>query len=132
MSRFSETLMDHFASPRNVGTMDNPECIGQAGTLGQGPFMTLYLRLDSDYVCDARYRTMGCGVSIASGSALTELIIGQTISECLSLTPESIADALDGVPPDKAHGPVLAITALRDALARTDRVGSLPLRPTNS
>ncbi len=132
MSRFSETLMDHFAAPRNVGTMDNPDRIGQAGTLGQGPFMTLYLRLDGDRICDARYRTMGCGVSIASGSALTELIIGRSILECIALTPDSVAEALDGVPPDKAHGPVLAITALRDALARPDRGGSLPLQPTNS
>ena len=117
MTRFSETLMEHFTSPRNVGAMEAPDRVGQAGTLGQGPFMTLYLRLDGDRVAEARYRTFGCGVSIASGSALTELVTGHTVEECLALTPENVAAALDGVPPDKAHGPVLAITALRAALA---------------
>lgn len=117
MGRFSETLMDHFSSPRNVGELERPDRIGRAGTLGQGPFMVLALRLEEGRVAQARYRTVGCGVSIASGSALTELILGRTVAECLALAPGDVADALDGVPPDKAHGPALAIAALRAALA---------------
>ncbi len=117
MARFSETLMDHFASPRNSGAMEAPDRVGRAGTLGQGPFMTLYLKLDGETVAEARYRTVGCGVSIACGSALTELVVGRTVAGCLALTPGDVASALDGVPPDKAHGPALAIAALRDALA---------------
>lgn len=123
MSRFSETLMDHFHAPRNVGAMEAPDCVGQAGTLGQGPFMVLALRLDGDRVAEARYRTVGCGVSIASGSALTELIVGRSTAECVALTPEDIIAALDGVPPDKLHGPALAIAALRDALSRPGPAG---------
>jgi nitrogen fixation NifU-like protein len=113
---FSDTLMDHFTSPRNSGTMEAPDRVGQAGTLGQGPFLVLYLRVVDDAIAAARFRTFGCGATIAAGSALTELIIGRTLYRCRLLTAEDVIAALDGVPADKLHCPALAIAALRDAL----------------
>jgi nitrogen fixation NifU-like protein len=80
--------------------------------------MILYLRLAEGAVAEARFQTFGCGVSIASGSVLTELIPRRPITECLALTAADVIAALDGVPPDKRHGPALAIGALRDALNR--------------
>jgi nitrogen fixation NifU-like protein len=116
MSKFSETLMDHFTSPRNSGTLDCPDRVGQAGTLGQGPYMVLYLRIVDGAVAEAKYRTFGCGATIAAGSVLTELIVGRSIAACLGLNFQDVIAALDGVPPDKLHSPVLAIAALKDAL----------------
>jgi nitrogen fixation protein NifU and related proteins len=116
MGRYSETLMDHFLSPRHTGTMEAPDIVGHVGTIGQGPFMVLYLRIQNDRVSDAKFQTYGCGPTIASGSMLTELIIGQSVHDCLALTPEQLAEALDGIPAEKQHCPALAIAALRDAL----------------
>jgi nitrogen fixation NifU-like protein len=116
MANFSETLMDHFTSPRNSGTIDEPDRIGQAGTLGQGPFMVLYLRLNADLITHAKFRTYGCGTTIAAGSMLTELIIGRTLAFCRALTTDDLIAALDGVPPEKLHSPALAIAALQNAL----------------
>jgi nitrogen fixation NifU-like protein len=116
MSRFSEILMDHFSYPRNQGRMDSPDCVGTAGTPGNGPFIALYLKLEGDRIAESKYQCNGCGVTIAAGSMLTEMIAGRTIEECLAITPEQLAEALDGVPPDKAHAPVLAVAALREAL----------------
>jgi nitrogen fixation NifU-like protein len=113
---YSETLMDHFASPRNAGALADPDRVGRAGSPGRGPFLILYLRLDGGRVAEARFQTYGCGATIASGSALTELITGRDVGECLALTTDGLIEALDGVPPTKLHGPALAIAALRDAL----------------
>lgn len=117
MSRFSETLMDHFTYPRNAGTMEAPDRFGTAGQQGQGPYMAVYLKLEGQTVAAARFQTHGCGASIAAGSMLTELIVGRTISQCLALTAEQLSEALGGFPPDKQHCPILAITALQQALA---------------
>jgi nitrogen fixation NifU-like protein len=116
MGRFSETLMDHFTAPRNSGTLEAPDRTGRAGTPGQGPFMTLHLRLDGERIAGAKFQTYGCGASIAAGSMLTEMIIGRSMADCLSLTSEQLAEALGGFPPDKQHCPIMAIAALRDAL----------------
>jgi nitrogen fixation NifU-like protein len=114
---YSETLMDHFSSPRNQGLMPDPDRVGRAGSPGRGPFLILYLRLGGGRVSEARFQTYGCGATIASGSALTEAITGREVGECLRLTAQDLIDALDGMPPTKLHAPELAIVALRDALA---------------
>jgi nitrogen fixation protein NifU and related proteins len=116
MGQFSDILMDHFNSPRNCGRMDDPDVVGLAGTPGNGPYVVLYLRLDGDSIVESRFQTHGCGVSVACGSILTELIANRALSECLRLTEETLIEALGGVPPTKLHCPALAIAALKDAL----------------
>jgi nitrogen fixation NifU-like protein len=118
MAMYSETLTDHVMAPRNSGSIDDPDLTGHAGTPGRGAFMILYLELADDRVTDAKYHTVGCGPTIASGSVLTELIIGKPIAECQRLTVENLIEALDGMPPDKLHCPALAVAALQDALSK--------------
>lgn len=114
---YSETLMEHFGSPRNNGPMPDADRMGRAGTPGRGPFLILYLKLDGPRVSAARYQSHGgCGATVAAGSVLTELVTDRPVDDCLKLTPDDLIDALDGVPPTKLHAPALAIAALRDAL----------------
>jgi NifU-like protein involved in Fe-S cluster formation len=107
MGKFSETLMDHVTSPRNSGVMELPDLTGMAGTPGNGPFMILSLRVREGRITAAEFQTYGCGPTIASGSMLTEMIIGRTIEERTKLTAQDLILALDGVPPDKLHGSAL-------------------------
>jgi len=103
---------------RNAGVMDDPDLIGHAGAPGRGAFMILFLKVHDNRITAAKYHTVGCGATIAAGSMLTELIVGQTIARCRELTTEHLIEALDGVPPDKLHCPALAIGALQDALSK--------------
>jgi nitrogen fixation NifU-like protein len=80
--------------------------------------MILYLRVNDARITAAKYHTVGCGPTIASGSMLTEMIVGKSIAECRELKVENLIEALDGMPPDKLHCPALAIGALQDALAK--------------
>jgi nitrogen fixation protein NifU and related proteins len=116
MSGLSNTLMEHVASPRNQGPMENPDRIGLVGVPGNGPFMLLCLRIQENRVVQAKFQTYGCGASIAAGSLLTILITNRTLEECLALTVEQLTEALGGVPPNKLHCPALAIGALQNAL----------------
>jgi nitrogen fixation NifU-like protein len=122
MSRFSDILMDHFNSPRNRGGMESPDCVGVGGTPGNGPFMVLMLRVQSNRVTEAKCDTHGCGVTIAAGSMLTEMITNRTLEACGTITAEQLIEALDGVPADKAHAPALAVAALRNALRIRERI----------
>jgi nitrogen fixation NifU-like protein len=118
MGKYSETLTEHVLAPRNGGVIQKADLTGHAGVPGRGAFMILFLKLKEDRISEAKYHTVGCGPTIASGSMLTEMIVGRTIAECGELTTEKLIEALDGVPPDKLHCPALAIGALRDALSR--------------
>jgi nitrogen fixation protein NifU and related proteins len=118
MGKYSDTLVEHVLAPRNGGVMANPDLTGHAGSPGRGAFMILFLCVQNGRIATAKFHTIGCGPTIASGSMLTELIVGRTIGECGELTTEKLIEALDGVPPDKLHCPALAIGALRDALSK--------------
>jgi nitrogen fixation protein NifU and related proteins len=121
MGKYSETLTEHVIAPRNGGVIENADLTGHAGTPGRGAFMILYLRLQDERVTAAKYHTIGCGATIASGSMLTEMVVGRAIAECRELTVENLIEALDGVPPDELHCPALAIGALQDALSNWPR-----------
>jgi nitrogen fixation NifU-like protein len=118
VGKYSETLTDHVMAPRNGGAIENPDMNGHAGAPGRGAFMILYLKVKDERITTAKYHTVGCGPTIASGSMLTEMITGKLIAECRDLTVEDLIEALDGVPPDKLHCPALAIGALKDALTK--------------
>jgi NifU-like protein involved in Fe-S cluster formation len=81
MSRFSDTLMQHFQFPTNRGAVECPDLVGKGSLDCYPPFLTLYLRIDSNRVVDAAFEAEGCGVTIACGSALTELTRGRSIAE---------------------------------------------------
>jgi nitrogen fixation NifU-like protein len=118
MGGYSQTLTEHVMAPRNSGQIDDADLTDHASAPGRGAFMILDLRLAGDHVTAAKHHTDGCGPTIASGSMLTELIIGKPIAECRKLTVDNLIEALDGMPPDKLHCPALAIAVLKDALAK--------------
>ncbi len=113
---YSEKVMDHFMNPRNVGELENADGVGEVGNAQCGDIMKIYLKIDDDMVTDAKFKTFGCGSAIASSSMATELIIGKSIDEVMSMTNKAVVEALDGLPPVKIHCSVLAEQAIKSAL----------------
>ena len=116
MALYSEKVMDHFRNPRNVGTIDNADGIGEVGNPVCGDIMKIYLQIEDDIITDVKFETFGCGSAIASSSMATEMIKGKTIAEALTLTNKAVMEALDGLPPVKIHCSVLAEQAVKAAL----------------
>ncbi|MEA4963481.1 Fe-S cluster assembly scaffold protein NifU, partial [Lutispora sp.] len=105
---YSEKVMDHFTTPRNVGEIDNADGIGEVGNAKCGDIMKIYLKIEDDVIEDVKFKTFGCGAAIATSSIATEMIKGKTIDEALQLTNKAVVEALDGLPPQKIHCSVLA------------------------
>lgn len=100
---YTDKVMDHYKNPRNVGEIENPSAIGEAGSLVCGDALKLYLKVDDNgVITDAKFQTFGCGSAVASSSVLTEMLKGMTIEEASKITNQQIADALGGLPPQKA------------------------------
>ena len=81
MALYSEKVMDHFRHPRNVGSIEDADGIGEVGNPKCGDIMKIYLKIDDDTVTDAKFETFGCGSAIASSSMATELIKGKPLSD---------------------------------------------------
>ena len=116
MALYSEKVMDHFRHPRNVGSIENADGVGEVGNAKCGDIMKMYLKIDGDIISDVKFETFGCGSAIASSSMATEMIKGKPLSEALQLTNKAVAEALDGLPVHKLHCSVLAEEAIKSAI----------------
>ena len=116
MAPYTDTVMDHFMHPRNVGSIENADGVGEVGNAKCGDIMKIYLKIDDNRVTDVKFETFGCGSAIASSSMATEMIKGKTIDEALALTNKEVVDALGGLPVHKLHCSVLAEEAVKSAI----------------
>ena len=116
MALYSETVMDHFRNPRNVGVIEDADGVGEVGNAKCGDIMKMYLKIEDDTIVDVKFETFGCGSAIASSSMATELIKGKPVAEAMTLTNKAVAEALDGLPAHKLHCSVLAEEAIQAAL----------------
>ena len=113
---YSEKVMEHFRAPRNVGEMENPDGVGQVGNPVCGDVMKFFIKVEDGRISDVKFQTFGCGAAIAVSSMVTEMAIGKTLEEALTITNADVAKELGGLPPNKMHCSNLGADALREAI----------------
>ena len=113
---YSDKVLDHFNSPRNVGELENPDGVGMVGNAKCGDIMKMHIQVENNIITDVRFKTFGCGAAIATSSMATEMVKGKTLEEALKLTNKAVAEALDGLPPAKMHCSMLAEEAIHAAI----------------
>jgi len=113
---YSEKVMDHFTNPRNVGEMEDADGIGEEGNPVCGDAMKIFIKVKDNVITDLKFKTFGCASAIAVSSMVTEMAKGMTIDEAMKITKGSLADALDGLPPQKMHCSNLGADALHEAI----------------
>ena len=113
---YSEKVMEHFANPHNVGEIPDADGIGKVGNPQCGDVMWLYIKVKDNIITDIKFKTFGCGAAIATSSMITDLARGKTLEEAKVITRQDVANALEGLPPQKMHCSNLAADALREAI----------------
>ena len=116
MALYTDTVMDHFMHPRNVGEIADADGVGEVGNAKCGDIMKMYIKVADGIITDVKFNTFGCGSAIATSSMATELVKGKPITEAVKLTNQAVVEALDGLPAQKIHCSVLAEEAIKKAL----------------
>lgn len=113
---YSDQVKEHFANPRNCGQLADAHGEGCAGEPGRGNYMIIQARLDDGRVAALGYKTYGCPPAIAAGSCITEMALGRSVEEALTITREELLTALGGLPLGREHCAALAVDALTKAV----------------
>lgn len=115
---YTETVMEHFKNPQNVGRIENPDAKSVEGSPSCGDMVALYLLVDEDTqtITDIKFESYGCASNIATGSIITELAKGRTLEKAKDITWKEATEALGGLPPIKTHCSILAVDGLRAAI----------------
>jgi len=117
---YNEKVMDHFMNPRNVGTIENADGVGQVGNPTCGDIMKMFITVEDkngkETITDIKFQTFGCGAAVATSSIVTEMMLGKTVEDAEKLTNAQVAEELGGLPPVKMHCSNLAASALAEAI----------------
>ncbi|MDT0203623.1 Fe-S cluster assembly sulfur transfer protein SufU [Nocardioides sp. AE5] len=100
---YQEIILDHYKNPLNAGLREpfeaevhhvNPSC---------GDEVTLRVHLAGDQVADISYDAEGCSISQASASVMTDLLIGKSVEEAMSVlgTFQELMQGRGTVEPDE-------------------------------
>jgi len=113
---YSKKMIEYYKNPVNIGRMEDHD--GTAVVKGGcGDTMEMFLRIEKEVIKEIKFFTDGCGVTLACGSAITELVEGKTIHDALKISPHDLIDELGGLPRDGIHCAILSASTLHQAIA---------------
>jgi nitrogen fixation NifU-like protein len=116
---YSALLLDHFQNPRNVGEIADADAAAEIDNPACGDVLRLTLKMSAGRVVEAKFKAKGCVAAIACGSAITELVVGKTLSQARSLRREDVIAAVGGLPQASTHAAQLVLDALAAALSKS-------------
>jgi nitrogen fixation NifU-like protein len=120
----SETFLDHFQNPRNVGELPAPAVTVEVSNPACGDILRLSARFEGETVAEARFKVRGCTASIAAASALTEWMTGRPRAELRGLRLETVEEAVGGLIPESRHAALLCVDGVKKLLAATVTAGA--------
>src|SRR5262249_38070911 len=113
---YSDTFLDHFKNPRNVGELDPPAITVDVSNPVCGDILRLSARFENNAVIGAAYKARGCTASIVAGSALTEWMLGKSRDQLAAVRPADIEQAAGGLIPESKHVAALCVDAVKRLL----------------
>ncbi|HMK21733.1 MAG TPA: iron-sulfur cluster assembly scaffold protein [Terriglobales bacterium] len=117
MPLYSEKVRDHYATPRNTGSLRDPSGKAVVKSPVDSDTVQITLRIEQGVVRDVKFKCMGCAVAIACSSMATEMVMGKSVEEASRISEQAVADALGGIPEYKMRCSNLAPEAIRQAIA---------------
>ena len=93
---YREEILEHYTHPHNYGILESPDISHEESNPLCGDRMRFDIELNDDgqTVKKVRFSAVGCAISKASASMLSDMLIGKTLDEIKQLTKEDLLDEL--------------------------------------
>ncbi|MBX3097256.1 MAG: iron-sulfur cluster assembly scaffold protein, partial [Fimbriimonadaceae bacterium] len=105
----SPSAARHAANPQHAGALQNATHSGSGGVPGDGPYITLWLKVESDCIEDVGFACNGCPSSMATGSVMTSVLLGRTLDQARLINANDILLVLQALPEGKEYYADLAV-----------------------
>jgi len=112
---YGEKAFRRWTNPLYEGALTNPDgyaCLRSSC----GDSMELFLKFDGERVCQASFRTAGCGAGVVCGSYAAEMALDKSVEQILEITGQSILESVGGLPREEEPIAALAVETLQTAL----------------
>jgi nitrogen fixation NifU-like protein len=94
---YKQNILDHNKHPHHKGVLPLPHVAERSVNRNCGDDLVLFLKIENGEIVDASFDGVGCAISVAGASMLTDTIIGKSISDAKKITEDEVF-ALFGIP----------------------------------
>jgi len=91
---FEEKILYHYEHPSNRGVIEDAQIKHRDLNTLCGDQVTIYASLDGSKIKDIKFQGVGCAISMASTSMLTEKVMGMDIKDVLKLGQKDVLEML--------------------------------------
>ena len=114
---YQELILDHYRNPRNHGTLTKLTHRATALNVSCGDKLQMDIRVKNGIIGEVKFSGVGCAISQASASLLTECVKNRSVAEALSLEPKDVLVLLGvTLSPGRIKCGLLSLETLKKAL----------------
>lgn len=96
MNDYKEIIIDHYKSPRNTGELVGADKIIDEANASCGDLIKIFVKLNDGKIIDMKWQGIGCAISTAGASMLSEKVEGMNIEDLLNFGEEGVVEMLGG------------------------------------
>jgi len=96
MSEYKEIIIDHYKSPRNQGEVPDADVVIDEANASCGDLIKIYVKLSGGKVTDMKWQGIGCAISTAGASMLSEKVVGMTKEDLEKFGEAGVVEMLGG------------------------------------
>lgn len=94
MTIYSEIILDHYQHPKNKGNLDSPTSTCHVANPLCGDKIDMFVKVEKGKVVDIKFEGVGCAISTASASILTEYAKNRSVTDLKKLDQKFIIKLL--------------------------------------
>lgn len=118
---YKQHILDHYNNPRNKAEMFEPTVKVPAKNASCGDSYILYVKIENDIITEATFSGVGCAISQASASLLTEKVTGMTTDHAQKITEDDVYTMLGvEISIGRQKCALLLYNALQEAIKKTN------------
>ena len=91
---YRQNILDHYQNPRNFGTLEKPDISAEDSNPLCGDKIRIDLRVKNGTIEDVKFTGIGCSISRAAASMLTEEVRGKTLEEVKQIGRDEVLELL--------------------------------------